>query len=386
MLTSIRIRNFGSCQDVHISDISPSLLFVGPNNAGKTTIMKAICWARDVAIKGGSTPVRPFFTQSSVELNFSLADEKYRYCASALTKDISAPMTAPYYEEVLSIVREDEEEHLYTRSGEELISFFDGTEQIFSVQRLAGALTFLSSISPESTPRLRSIESFLNGIRYFALDSISDDNGNWAVVSDHELQIWKAGGMPESEAGICMLKLVDLWLNDKDTFDELVTLLGPDHLNVIQNIDIEITETTQKRSRKDGTIDKRYYVYFDTEPGYAYYEDLSFGTRRILHILIAMMYEENSVMLLEQPEDGIHPGLLYRLTSTLLSYVEPMQLILTTHSPAVINEVGAQNIRIIQSISGTTRAHALSGDELTRADEYVDATGQLADYIRLLED
>ncbi|WP_279609746.1 AAA family ATPase [Burkholderia gladioli] len=386
MLTSIRIRNFGSCKDVHVSDIGPALLFVGPNNAGKTTIMKSICWARDVATTGGGYQVRPFFALSAVELNFTIEGEKFRYRVAACTENPKSPMETAHYDEALTIVDLNGEKDLYVRNGEELITYFDGVEQKYSIQRLAGVLAFLTSISPESAPKIRKIELFFNEIRYFPLDSIADDNGNWSIVDDHELQIWKAGGVPQSKAGICMMKLVDLWLTKKSIFDELVTLLSATHLDVINDIDIEISESPSKRGHSDPAFEKRYYVYFETDSGYAYYEDLSFGTKRILHTLVAMMYEPNSVMLLEQPEDGIHPGLLTRLTGALLSYVDPMQLILTSHSPSVINGIGAGSIRIVQSVNGATRAQALTKDELARADEYVDATGQLADYIRLLED
>lgn len=388
MLTSFRIQNFRSCTDTYVSEIGPSLLLVGPNSAGKTTIMKAICWARDVATKGGMVDANVFFSQAAVELNFKIDSEKYRYRVGACSDTPEDPLDEAYYEETLTVLSEDIEHDLYVRKGEALTSYFEGAEQTYSINRTASTLTFLTSINPESTPKLREIDTFLRGIRYFALDSIADNEGNWAVVTDSELSMWKAGAaLQNSGAGTCMIKLVDLWRNNKEAFNELVTLLGRTHLNIINKIEIEErTEFPLRKASKEKTPSTRYLVFFDTEAGYAYYEDLSFGTKRILHALIAMLYEQSSVMLLEQPEDGIHPGLLARFTNVLLSYIDPMQLILTSHSAAVINIIGAKNIRIVQAPLGETRAHALSDDELQRADQYVDSTGQLADYIRILED
>ncbi|AQQ20619.1 AAA family ATPase [Burkholderia cenocepacia] len=387
MLTSLRIQNFRSCADADISGIGPSLLLVGPNNAGKTTIMKAICWARDVTTKGGLVDANAFYSQTTVELHFKIDDEEYRYRISASSETPDTPLDKPYYEETLTGFSNANEYDLYSRNGKDLVSHFSGIEQIYSINRTAPTLTFLKSITPESESKLHKIDAFLQGIRYFSLDSVADDDGNWAVVTDGELSMWKAGAGPQSHAGTCMVKLVDLWRNNKEVFDELVELLGPEHLNIINNIDIEERlDFPLKKAKKEAIPSKRYIVFFETESGYAYYEDLSFGTKRILHALIAMLYEPSSAMLLEQPEDGIHPGLLTRFTKVLLSYIDPMQLILTSHSSSVINIVGAKNIRIVQAPQGETQVHALTDDELQRADQYVDSTGQLADYIRILEE
>ncbi len=363
------------------------MLLVGPNNAGKTTIMKAICWARDVATVGGMVDANVFYTEATVELCFKIGDEMFRYQVSAATENEDKPLELPYYKETLTVLSADDEYDLYDRNGEELVSRFGDTELTYSINRTASALGFLKSISPDSIQKIHEIDTFLRRIRYFALDSIADDEGNWALVTDDELSMFRAGAELQSSAGTCMVKLVDLWRNNREVFNELAALLGHSHLNIIKEIDIEErTDFPLRKAKKETTPSKRYIVFFKTETGYAYYEDLSFGTKRILHALTAMLYEQSSVMLLEQPEDGIHPGLLTRFSNVLLSYTDPMQLILTSHSAAVINIVGAKNIRIVQAPEGETNVYALSDDELIRADQYVDSTGQLADYIRILED
>lgn len=387
MLTSLRVQNFRSCVDTSLFDIGPSLLLVGPNNAGKTTIMKAVCWASDVATVGGMVYVGAFHSQAAVELHFKLGDERYRYRVSAATQNPDSPLDAPYYDEILTAISEQHERDLFVRHGEHLTSQFDDNEQIYSINRTASTLAFLKSISPESSSKLFAIDSFLRGIRYYALDSVTDDEGNWSFVTDGELDIWRAGGKVKSSAATCLIQLVDLWRNKKDTFDELKTLLGPAHLDIVRNIEIEeYSESRSSKIKSDATPQKRYLIAFEVETGYVVYHELSFGTKRIFQALIAIFCEPSSVMLLEQPEDGIHPGLLARLVNVLLSYADPMQLILTSHSSTVLNIMGAQNIRIVQLSNGETHVHALSTDELTRADQYVDLTGQLADYIRLLEE
>lgn len=331
--------------------------------------------------------VNTFYSQATVELCFKIDDERFRYRVSAATDNPDKPLDLPYYKETLTAFSADHEHDLYNRDGEELVSYFGNIEQIYSINRTASTLAFLKSISPESVSKLHEIDTFLRRIRYFALDSVADDEGNWAIVTDGEMSMWKAGAELQSSAGTCMVKLVDLWRNNREVFDELVALLGHSHLNIINDIDIEErTDFPLRKARNETTPSKRFIVFFKTESGYTYYEELSFGTKRILHALIAMLYEPSSVMLLEQPEDGIHPGLLARLTNVLLSYTDPMQLILTSHSSAVINIIGAKNIRIVQAPEGETNAYALSDDELTKAGQYVDSTGQLADYIRILED
>jgi hypothetical protein len=382
MLKSLQIRHFHSCKDVLVDDIGESLLLVGPNNAGKTTILKALCWARDVAMKGGLVNGYAFFHASSVEVEFALQDCIYRYSVAATTDDTRSPFPSAGYAEKLSSTVNGVQRDIVIRNNEELIHVADGKQLAYSVGRLDASLAFLSKLSGELGAEIRTIISFLGNINYYALESISGEVPFF--INEEMLTAWKTETFEPNAAHECLMKLVDLWLHDSETFDEVKEVLGPKHLNLIDDISVENKTDIGEKLPATGKGND-YAIFFHTSYSYAYYEDLSFGTKRILQIVIAMLYKSSSVLLFEQPEDGIHPGLLSRLTGVLLSYVDPMQLILTSHSPSVINVVGAHDIRLIEAPEGTTQVHALSADEIAKAEKYVDETGQLADYIRLLE-
>ena len=243
-------------------------------------------------------------------------------------------------------------------------------------------MTFLAKVNFEANSPVREVADFLGALNYYALESISGEPPSF--VSEQMLAAWQADPVDFSSPTVCLLKLVDLWLNDRSTFDEVEEILGPNRLNLIENISIDARSRSKDKLPSSGQ-GKDYMTFFETASGYSYYEDLSFGTKRILQIIVAMLYKPSSVLLFEQPEDGIHPGLLSRLIGVLQSYTNPMQLILTSHSPSVINAIGASDIRLVQAPGGSTQVHALSVDEIAKAKRYVDETGQLADYIRLLE-
>jgi predicted ATPase len=60
-----------------------------------------------------------------------------------------------------------------------------------------------------------------------------------------------------------------------------------------------------------------------------------------------------SVLLVEEPEIGIHPGLLKRVVGLLKDlsqgkYGPPVQVIVTTHSPLLLNYIEPSEIRVFQ--------------------------------------
>jgi predicted ATPase len=49
------------------------------------------------------------------------------------------------------------------------------------------------------------------------------------------------------------------------------------------------------------------------------YDELSLGTRRVLHLIVSLILDRSSLMLVEHPEDSIHRGLMRKLMPTQAS-------------------------------------------------------------------
>ena len=90
-------------------------------------------------------------------------------------------------------------------------------------------------------------------------------------------------------------------------------------------------------------------------------------------------------MLLEHPEDKIHPGLLRKLIGLLQTYSDETQVIIASHSAAVFNSLGPESLRLVTMEEGETKARALSPDEIDVVGKYLEEEGSLSDFLETVE-
>jgi predicted ATPase len=125
---------------------------------------------------------------------------------------------------------------------------------------------------------------------------------------------------------------------------------------------------------------------------------LSDGTKRVIYLIseiieidITMLPDRERgliypLVLLEEPELGVHPHQLHLLLQFLRDQALRQQIILTTHSPQVLDMLSQDELDriVIAEISpekGTTFRH-LTEDEFSNAKLYMSDTGLLSDYWR----
>lgn len=132
---------------------------------------------------------------------------------------------------------------------------------------------------------------------------------------------------------------------------------------------------------------------FYSEGSWKTFEQLSDGSKRIVHILSELanyygtersMVSFNEIIFIEEPELGIHPHLLYQLMLFLKEEALTKQVIITTHSPLVLDildrdELDRINICYHDSEKGTLLRH-LSKEEIEKAIGYMDEVGYLSQY------
>ncbi|MGL5888514.1 MAG: AAA family ATPase, partial [Bacteroidia bacterium] len=131
-----------------------------------------------------------------------------------------------------------------------------------------------------------------------------------------------------------------------------------------------------------------YNLHFEfySEGNWRKFTELSDGTKRILFILSELSLSDyrftdeeyarlQNIIFLEEPEIGIHPHQLYKLINFLREEAESKQIILTTHSPQVLNILPPEELfRIIiceyDNEKGTQFRH-MTDDEMNYAREYM---------------
>jgi predicted ATPase len=110
------------------------------------------------------------------------------------------------------------------------------------------------------------------------------------------------------------------------------------------------------------------------------YQELSFGTRRLVRILVSIIYDNSTVLLLEQPEDGIHTGVLHKLIPLLKSYTG--QFLIASHSSEIFNRMEPEEIRLVTMENGVTQLRPLDAT----ASRFIREEGTLSDFIETIQE
>ena len=175
------------------------------------------------------------------------------------------------------------------------------------------------------------------------------------------------------------MKLLRMWKDAREDFEEVEAIVGANGLGLIGKIAVGSHKIPKSGGGSDDG-EEFYYIFFHSLPaanGHADEEtngspqrfrfaDLSHGTRRIIRMVVSMIFDRGSVMLIEHPEDGIHRRLTASVFGTLKSYTDPSQIIVASHSPIVFDMLDPEEIRVVSQTDGKTAVRALTPEEADR--------------------
>jgi predicted ATPase len=95
--------------------------------------------------------------------------------------------------------------------------------------------------------------------------------------------------------------------------------------------------------------------------------DLSDGTLRFLFLLAALANPDPPpIIAIDEPDIGLHPGMLPIIAEFATGASERSQVVLTTHSPAFLDAFAeaTPTITVVSSVEGRTNLQVLSGEKL----------------------
>lgn len=108
---------------------------------------------------------------------------------------------------------------------------------------------------------------------------------------------------------------------------------------------------------------------------------LSDGTLRAAEILALLVSPMGRVLLIEEPETSIHPGLLRRLLNEVDSYSLQRQVVVSTHSPDVVSQSQPNELRLVRRVNNSTSIRSLSPDQFARLKDYLCDDGTLGEFM-----
>jgi predicted ATPase len=89
-------------------------------------------------------------------------------------------------------------------------------------------------------------------------------------------------------------------------------------------------------------------------------EEVSDGTLQTLAILVAIFNPASTVLVIEEPENSVHPWIIRHILDACREASKSKQIILTTHSPIIINAVNPEEVWVIWRSKGESQLAQLA--------------------------
>jgi energy-coupling factor transporter ATP-binding protein EcfA2 len=318
------IRGVGCLKNVNL-DLSRLHALIGPNDSGKSTMLRAIqCLASTVAQRFG-TPIDPFNPLPS---------------ASGVTPMVTAQVHGGSVQLLggarLQVQLGAFDEKTWGQNAIDIGSRLSIGEDRYAVaKQLAGAV--LLRLDPDVLRLPASLIPHGAPLRF------KDERGQGlAAIYDAIL------------------------VRDTDRFQEIgrqVRTLFPAVKKIVL------------RNVTDGSKGLAFVLTDDTEIGA---EQASEGLLYFLAYMALESLDKPAFLLVEEPENGLHPARIQEVMNVLRAISDKMQVILATHSPLVINELKGQEVTVMtrDPLQGTA-ATVLSNTPHFEERHKVYATGEL---------
>lgn len=363
-LRNAHIRHYKSLDDVLIEFANPITVLVGPNAVGKSNVVDCLRFVRDavatdlehaVSTRGGIGRVRQYSKTKPFKVSVKLDFEQ---------DSVGVPDRPASYEFVI----ESQSASNYTVDSEKC-SYFD-PPRVESVGRKKSQFTrnrlgLVSSTDDGASYKVPldqlvlgqgrnlsrtawPVERFIRDWRYSEIypnrlrepnspdkdKVLSEDGRNWASVIKTLRRT--ARGKEALERVFEAMRIV------VPSFDDVsVSTVG--------------SYLVPRFKFSMGAQDK---VEFDAV-------QLSDGTLRVFGILLALYQSPPpKLLVIEEPEQAVHPGVLGVLADAFREAAESTQIIVTTHSPHFIDYFDPEQVRVVTLNAGLTKVSPVKRTQL----------------------
>lgn len=330
----VYIQNFRSIERT-VVDLETLTVLVGPNGVGKSNFVQALHWIRSF-VSGGEPPrvasIRPRWAHEpapfGVEFDLDLGSDltaKYSFVAS-LTDSLERFPSVLH--ERCSVVRAGSEVNGFESREGRFLREIPGIRAVLAPDRLA--LTAAAAV-----PELRPVYDLLAGIRWYSIQPERVGEGSFAETSGDELS-------PTGDNAADVLKAIEQHLpEDHARIERLLSQA----VNGIESVGVRDLHRLRQ-------------LEFFTKENLPFHGlEMSDGTLRLLGLLLAIYQPRRpKVVVFEEPEATVHPAIAELLMQVFRDASRRQQVILTTHSPDLLDakELSDEQIRVVSQRQGRT--------------------------------
>ena len=267
---------------------------------------------------------------------------------------------------------------------------------LLNKHRIHSAVSIDESIleNPEILDSVSNIEQFCQGITYYSASQFTDSTkcpSSFETESDSRL----VDSYGTSRTHVKFLH--DLYLlkkNNPDLYSAYEDLISKNELDLISKLSWkEVPLSSNLAEVKSGGEVKKVRKYKTlvipkVQIGLSHitFNQLSEGTFKTLALLFYLMTDASSCIIIEEPEVCVHMGLLSRIIATAKAYSSDKQVIISTHSDQVLDQLEPQNIAVVEMTKIGTVSTGLNkwlGPKGRQAlTSYLGESGTLGEYWR----
>lgn len=380
MYQSISINNFKSIKRATVT-LPAFGAIVGRNAAGKTNLIQALQFVRDLAVGKTTTEAQKTISLIPNELfNFNEGNKEFEIDISVKLKDerqylicikiglingsIKPAILVVNEEKLYKLLDNKNKEQIYFRDKD---SIKDKNNNVIPVAVDNNKLALAVYKTPE-TELVR--EAFSKTV---IPDVEKVNNIDSIVVGSDELEYKNLASI-----------IVNLHRNHPENYDNfqvIVKKLLPHFSSVI-----EIPSTG---SGVPESPDKESYLVVLEERDLKQklsMQSVSSGDLKTLFLIATTLsMEDHSTLMIEEIENGMHPKRITDLIDHLenISRIKKMQILFTTHSPVVINRLSPQEIILTERETDLGTQYSLldETEQISKVKKYLQEGGSLTDYL-----
>jgi predicted ATPase len=360
MFTSIRVKNFLSLRDATI-ELGKVNILIGPNASGKSNIAKVFRLLEEHARKG--VPVLEGYT-SPKDLSFNFDSSVNIYIG------LEAPIGNHNYRFTLELRNEGYWERVFV--GNEIVISHNGAGREVTIRGQQRAL-FPTPVTMGNYYGIANYPSVLLALPSDVEAEVRELASNLRRISVHSLapDILRLKNSVAAQPFLqyrgenlarYLLYLYTERRRDFGRVEEVLQSMIPEVEEIIPHIEGTDVEVWLKLRGLEEPLKPH---------------NISDGTLRILAIVSAL-YGGSSLVVLEEPENCIHPYLLESLMQ--LARDSPSQIIMTTHSPYLLDHAELEEVYLVRKEGLETKVEKLTSTrEMEQVKRFLEEGGTLGE-------
>ncbi len=371
MIEEIHLKNYRSCKDVKIRFGSPFMALIGKNAAGKTNTLKGIkaasvCWSPHLInramLPDGEIPQKGFGAKFIFNIGGKKSIYEYKYYGTEKL----------YVKDSLKVKKNKEKSvTIFEKKSQFKLEILNSKAEIYLPSDFSALSFFIDIFSQDGDHELKremkghrkilkEVFERIYGITYY------DNN-----ISEIRVEPTNLISFPEKNGQNLSYKFDELYKKDTENFNEFKEIFIS--LGLVNNI---------KRIKKEDPFTRSsiYWLFNVHNMGELEFNQLSQGTKRMIHLLFCLFYDKSSLMMIEEPETSVHWGLLVKFLDILQQYGHKKRILISTHSEQILNKLQPEQLIYIYIENGCTKTRYITGKTLKTIRKYMDEVGTLGEY------